>query len=256
MAVSFNPDTFVKGGLIQDVDVEIIGGRCTLEPPEGYSQRDRVFVELELKVLDTDEEVTQYWSAGKNTDFVPSSDGDELVPTGSRGALNDNSNWSIFCQNLANCQFPKDRLETGKLSALVGTQLHVVRIPAPERAGLAGPKGEGDRKQTILVPNKLIRLPGEKKARGRGAKPAKDAGAEPEEQEGSVTDDQIFDAVSEIAASSSQATPLGLLKAALLKRFLSLPASERNRVIARGSDPAWLKEHGLEVKGGALEPIG
>ena len=57
MGVSLNPDTFVKGGLIQDVDVEIISGRYTLEPPVGYTQRDRVFAELGLKVLDDDSEV-------------------------------------------------------------------------------------------------------------------------------------------------------------------------------------------------------
>lgn len=257
MGVSFNPDTFTKGGLIQDVDVEIIGGRCTLEPPEGYTQRDRIFVELDLKVLDTDEEVTQHWSAGKNTDFTPSADGDEMVTTGSRSALNDNSNWSLFTSNLVNCQFPKDRLNTGKVSALIGTQIHVVRIPAPEREGLAGAKKDEGRKQTILVPNKLIKLPGEKSKATRGKGKPDSAASAPSEAAAAPADmdveSEALMAVSEIVAEAGKPIPLPMLKAQVLRKHMKTPTSTRDLIVAKAVDKEWLAGQGFVIDNNAVK---
>lgn len=257
--VSLNPDTFTKGGLVQDVDVEIIGGSYTLEPPEGYTQRDRVFVELELKVLDDDSEVTQYWSAGKNTDFTPSDDGMTLVPTGSKGALNDNSNFSIFIQNLCNCQFPKSAL-TDKLDCLFGTQVHVVRIPAPEREGLPGKGGPDQKKSYILVPNKLIKLPGEKaKAKGgarkgaaaaTAAQPA--AAAAAAESDMDITSEALV-AVAEIMAAGV-AKPLPMLKADVVRRHIKTPAALRNQIVAMAGDAEWLASQGFAVENGVVQP--
>jgi hypothetical protein len=258
--VSFNPDTFTKGGLIQDVDVEIIGGSCTLEPPEGYTQRDRIFVELDMKVLDTDEEVTQHWSAGKNTDFTPSADGDTMVPTGSRSALNDNSNWSLFCSNLANVQFPKEKLD-GKISSLVGTQIHVVRIPAPEREGLSGAKKDGERKQTILVPNKLIKLPGEKSRARKGAAKATAAApaaasapAAAATETGDAASEALL-AVAEIMAEG-KVMPIPLLKAAVIRKHMKTDMGFRNEIVALAGDAAWLATQGFTVDAAGVQPAG
>jgi hypothetical protein len=251
MGISLNPDTFTKGGLIQDVDVEIIGGSYTLEPPEGYTQRDRVFAELELKVLDTGEEATQYWSVGRNTDFSPSADGDELVPTGSRSALNDNSNFSIFMQNLANCGFPKGQL-TDKLSCIFGTQIHVVRIPGPERAGLEGKK-EGDRKQTILVPNKLIKLAGEKAKRGGKKAAAAPTTKESEGESGGDADSLALLAVTEIM-SEGKALAIPMLKAAVLRKHLKTEAGLRNQIVALAGDAEWLTTQGMTITNGVVQP--
>ena len=260
MGVSLNPDTFTKGGLVQDVDVEIIGGSYTLEPPEGYTQRDRVFVELELKVLDDNSEVTQYWSAGKNTDFSPSTDGLELVPTGSKASLNDNSNFSIFIQNLANCQFPKSAL-TDKLNCLFGTQIHVVRIPAPEREGLPG-KGAEAKKSYILVPNKLIKLPGEKaKARGaakRGttatAAATTAAPAEPDagQDEMDVDSEALLAVMDIMAAGKPMLIPA--LKAATIRKHIKTDKEIRNQIVTLVGDAAWLASQGFAVEGGAVQP--
>jgi len=256
MGVSFNPKTFTKGGLLQDVDVEIVGGRCTLEPPEGYTQRDRVFVELDLKVLDTAEEETQHWSAGKNTDFTPSADGDEMVPTGSRTSLNDNSNWSIFLTNLANLEFPESRMD-GKIGSLIGTQLHLIRIPAPEREGLSGSPKEG-RKPTVLVPNRLVKLPGEKargKKKGAAAAPAASA-----PDSGAASGDDGLDpetmallSVTEIMAEG-KALQIPLLKAAVIRKHLQTETAIRNKIVAFAGDAAWLATQGLTVEGNVVQP--
>jgi hypothetical protein len=254
--VSLNPDTFSKGGLIQDVDVEIIGGRYTLEPPEGYTQRDRVFAELELKVLDDDSEVNQYWSAGKNTDFTPNSDGLGLTPTGSRETLNDNSNFSIFIQNLVNVQFPKAAL-TEKLDCLFGTQVHVVRIPAPEREGLG--KDKDAKKSYILVPNKLIKLPGEKsKAKAGARKPAGTAAApvaaaEPAIEEGEIETTALVD-VTEIMGEG-KALPIPLLKAQVIRRHMKTDTATRNKIVALVGDADWLATQGFTVTSGAIQPM-
>jgi hypothetical protein len=258
MGVSLNPDTFSKGGLIQDVDVEIIGGRYTLEPPAGYTQRDRVFAELQLKVLDDGSEVEQYWSVGKNTDFTPSTDGLELVPSGSRENLNDNSNFSIFIQNLVNVQFPKTAL-TDKLDCLFGTQIHVVRIPAPEREGLE--KGADAKKSYILVPNKLIKLPGEKsKARvgaKKGAAAAPTVGAPPANTEstmdaGEVETQALVDVTEIMGEGKALAIPM--LKAQVIRRHMKTDTATRNKIVALVGDADWLATQGFTVTGGAVQP--
>ncbi len=256
MGVSLKPSSFTKGGLVQDVDVEIIGGRYTLEPPEGYTQRDRIFVELDLKVLDDDSEVTQYWSAGKNTDFTPSSDGLEAVPSGSRASFNDNSNFSIFMENLVNCQFPESAL-TDKLSCLFGTQIHVVRIPAPEREGI-GAKKEGERKSYILVPNKLIKLPGEKaKGKGaakKGAASAATAAAAPAAGESEVdVEGEALLAVAEIMAQGNP-KPVPMLKADVIRKHIKTPTEVRNKIVALAGDAAWLASQGFTVEAGVVLP--
>jgi hypothetical protein len=261
MGVSLNPDTFSKGGLIQDVDVEIIGGRYTLEPPAGYTQRDRVFAELSLKVLDDGSEVDQYWSVGKNTDFTPSSDGLELVPSGSRETLNDNSNFSIFIQNLVNVQFPKQSL-TDKLDCLFGTQIHVVRIPAPEREGLE--KGADAKKAYILVPNKLIKLPGEKSRARAGAKKgaasaaaptagAPPAATEPTMDAGEVETQALVD-VTEIMGEG-KALPIPLLKAQVIRRHMKTDTATRNKIVALVGDADWLATQGFTVTAGVVSPM-
>jgi hypothetical protein len=241
--------------LIQDVDVEIIGGRYTLEPPEGYTQRDRVFAELDLKVLDDDSEVSQYWSAGKNTDFTPTTDGLGLTPTGSKESLNDNSNFSIFIQNLCNVQFPKTAL-TEKLDCLFGTQIHVVRIPAPEREGLG--KDKDAKKSYILVPNKLIKLPGEKAKAKAGAKKgaaaaAAAAPAEPSMDDGEVETTALLD-VTEVMADG-KALPIPLLKAQVIRRHMKTDTPTRNKIVALVGDADWLATQGFTVTGGAIQPM-
>jgi len=257
MGASLNPDTFTKGGLIQDVDVEIIGGRYTLEPPEGYTQKDRIFAELDLKVLDTDEETTQYWSAGKNSDFTPSANSLEAVPTGSRTALNDNSNFAIFILNLVNCEFPK-KLLTDSLDCLFGTQIHVVRIPAPEREGLVGGKGKDDgRKPQILVPNRLIKLPGEKAKAGARKKGAASATSATPAASTPVADldpeSEALLAVTEIMAEG-KAMPIPLLKAACIRRHMKTDTAVRNQIVAKAGDADWLAAQGFTVEAGVVQP--
>ncbi len=258
MGVSLNPDTFTKGGLIQDVDVEIIGGRYTLEPPEGYTQKDRIFAELDLKVLDTDEEATQYWSAGKNTDFTPSTDGMEAIPSGSRSALNDNSNFSIFIMNLVNCEFPKNLL-TDKMSCLFGTQIHVVRIPAPEREGLAGGKSKDgeSRKSYILVPNKLIKLPGEKTKAKTGAKKGAASASTAAVPAAAASDldpeSEALVAVLEIMGEG-KAMPIPLLKASVIRRHMKTDTAVRNQIVSKAGDEKWLAAQGFTVEAGVVQP--
>ena len=256
MGVSLKPSTFSKGGLIQDVDVEIIGGRYTLEPPEGYTQRDRVFAELDLKVMDDGSEVVQYWSAGKNTDFTPSADGLTAVPSGSRQAFNDNSNFSIFMQNLCMVQFPKALL-TDKLDCLFGTQVHVVRIPAPEREGLAV-KGEDKKQSYILVPNKLIKLPGEKSKARAGAKGKPTASAAPAAAATETADDgsaetEALLAVAEIMGEG-KALKIPLLKAAVIRKHMKTETGLRNQIVGFAGNAEWLATQGFAVDNGEVQP--
>ena len=156
--VSINPDTFVQGGLIDDVDAILTSVRFTEFDYEGKS--DKV---LALKVAFTTpdgEAHEQYYSAGDLKRFRPTDDGKHIVPVAGATCLVVSSNASQFLTSVANAGFPKNKMDRD-ISVLDGTGVHLRRIAQAERKGLA--KKEGDDKQkTILVVEKILFQPGEK----------------------------------------------------------------------------------------------
>lgn len=167
--LSLKPSEAVHGGLLDDFDGVIKEAEFTTFDYQG-SQPDIPALRLGFET-DEGEEGEQFFSAGSMKECTPSADGEMLVPTGSKVAINDNSNLFVFLKSLVDAGFPEDSIED-KISAIVGLNAHFIRVAQPKRRGLAASSEDGGRERTVLTVSKIISLPGEKakgKAKGRAA---------------------------------------------------------------------------------------
>jgi len=162
--MSLNPETFTEGGgLIDDVNVTWNKVRFEMFDYQGKSEpAPTLKVDMET---DEGEEASQNWSMGSAKDWAPSPDGKKLVAVGSATGIRANSNGGILLKSLADSGYPMDTLGDD-VSALEGLQCHMIRVPAPKRAGLKSTRKREDGRefeQTILTVDEIIALPGEKK---------------------------------------------------------------------------------------------
>ena len=96
-----------------------------------------------------------------NRNFEASEDGAFAIPVGSRAMLGRDSNFGQFMQTLLQAGFPQDMLADGSVKHLIGTKVHVLRVPAPgSRKGLIRTGKNAEREQTVLTVTKIIALPG------------------------------------------------------------------------------------------------
>jgi hypothetical protein len=181
--ISLAPSTFLAGGgLIDDVDVEVVDAQFVLFDYNGKVATPVPALGLSLKELgDEGKTHDQYFSAGDAQYFAPSDDGTSLIPTGDKTSISSSSKCGLFLTSLVNAGVPESFLASGNIKDLVGMQFHVVQQAAPKRTG---GKFQGQQKEnaTDLVVSKLIAMPGEgaaattKKPAGKAA-PAKTNGA-------------------------------------------------------------------------------
>lgn len=175
--VSLNPDDFVQGGLVDDVDAVIKTARFV---KWDYQGKTDPVLGLHLNFASKDgEEYDQYYSAGDLKRFAPSDDGKCAIPVGDAQALTISSNACQFLISVANAGFAKNKLGED-LSVLDGLGCHLRRVAQAERKGLKTEKKEGDRDKTILVVSEILWLPGEtpKFVVGSGASVSKGAPAQ------------------------------------------------------------------------------
>lgn len=174
MGVSLNPEHAISGGLLDDVDVEIITARFEIYDYEGKGDPAPVLL-LKLKTEDG-EEHKEALSVGKIADWQPSDDGKELQAVGNATSLRDKCKAILFLQSCASAGFPPDKLEPGDASVLDGLGFHALRVTVDYR-GLEKKRDAQGREMdfTVLNCSKINYLPGEKKG-GKGAAAAKSSG--------------------------------------------------------------------------------
>ena len=116
-----------------------------------------------------------------NRNFEASGDGAFAIPIGSRAMLGKDSNFGVFMSSLLQAGFPADMLADGSVKHLIGTQVHVLRVPAPgSRKGLIRTGRNAEREQTVLTVTKLIALPGAQQAKpAKVGRPTQTASAAP-----------------------------------------------------------------------------
>jgi hypothetical protein len=162
--VSFNPKTFVEGGLIDDVDVEFVEVQFCQYDYNGASDpvlalgvKMRAEQDGQLKDFD------QYYSAGSLEHFVPSADGYGLEPVGGKTSLNSNTNTAKFFQSLLEASNGglEEVLNSGNVAGLVGLKCHVARVAQPKRSGIIRTGKNADREATVLLVNRIIAYPGQ-----------------------------------------------------------------------------------------------
>lgn len=166
-AISIKPSDFVAGGgLPNDVDVEITKARVEMFTYPG-GDTSALSVRLEFTNIETGEEFIQNLSAGK--DFVPNEAGTGFVPTGSKTALTEGSNFFIFMASAVNEGFDESKIEND-VTVFEGLQCHVERKEQKEV--------QVGKKRESLVVTAIIALPWEPKKKKKiaggagGAKPA------------------------------------------------------------------------------------
>ena len=241
--ISFNPDTFVRGGMLDDADVTI--NTLRLVEWDYNGNVDVPCLALHLNAVDSEgNEHDEYLSAGDIKRLKPSEDGKKAISVGGATGLNMNSNAGIFLTSLINGGFPKDRV-SNDLSVFDGTLVHVRRIAQAQRAGFQPTRKEG-REATVLTVEKVISLPGEQKTgkgKGKGAASSKTA---PATAAGSATapvadsdlDAKTVTAVAGILATNNGTTNKSLLPSLLFAALKDDP--DKAKAVQLAFNPIWL----------------
>lgn len=163
-AVSLRPSDQVSEGLIDDFDALFKELRFTLESPPGYAEKssnDRVslFVKAILVDQSDQKEYEHFWSAGDSSRFMPSEDGTSANRMKGSGGLGNSTNLAIVMRSIVDAGFPEDKI-TAEITCFEGMVAHMKRI-AVARKGLL--KQEGQREQTCLAVEKILKMPWENK---------------------------------------------------------------------------------------------
>lgn len=190
----FAPSSFaVGGGLLDDVDVVVKEASIAMFDYAGTRPDAVPAILFKLGVKDG-EDVDQYFTVGKSSDWMPSEDGTKLVAIGKATQLNMSSNGAIMLKSIVDAGFPEGKI-SDDITCFQGMEGHVMRVPAPKRGLAKAPRADGKvYEDTILVFATITKLPWEKKA-AAGKAPAKGkaapapAAAEeaPEDEEGEVS---------------------------------------------------------------------
>jgi hypothetical protein len=168
--MSLEDDAFIQGGLLQDVDVEIVEAQWVpwdYGKPGVVSQDVLAVKMLMVQLDDTRKPVTgpdgapappveQFWSAGGNfADVVVTDDGYMVGAGPNKSALTKGSNFHVFLQTMRAKGMPVGYLEDGNLSKLKGVKFHLIRTAAPKRDFQTGRAGK-EREDTIAVCGSII----------------------------------------------------------------------------------------------------
>jgi hypothetical protein len=155
--ISLSPDDFTQGGLIDDIDVEIIdAASCEWD----YNGQQAAGPALAVQFQDPNGQThDQYYSAGKAEDWSPSEDGHGFISVSGKTTVNTSSNLAKLFASMVEAGFPKELLASGDVKVIIGTKCHVNQV-AQERKGLIRTGKNADRPSTTLLVTKIHSLPG------------------------------------------------------------------------------------------------
>jgi hypothetical protein len=252
IGVSINPDTFVQGGLIDDVDAILTAVRFAKFDYEGKS--DAV---LALKVNFTTpdgEPHEQYYSAGDLKRFQPSDDGLRAIPVAGAASLVVSSNASQFLISIVNAGFPKNKLGDD-VSVFDGTGVHLRRVAQAERKGLSKPKEGDDRQKTILVVEKILFQPGTKPtftigsgttvakgapAAGKSVGAPAAAASAPAAPAGGDIDEKTAGYIIQVLSENGGSFNKTILPNALFKLLAAAKDPDQSKVLNTAFKPEWI----------------
>lgn len=217
MPISLNPETFSSGGLLNDADVEIVSSRFTVYDYNGVitqPEQMSVSLRLDLKVIDTGEEHTEYFSFGRNPDWVISDDGCSVDPVAGKRP-NNNSVFSFFIQSLLEAGFDKALLDKGDISVLEGLKAHVVRKAAPESwKSLPGMKRDDkQREKTYLAIERILSKPAGAAPSKTGSKNAADSKTWPQD----LMDD-VLSVMADVLPADGKAMKIKIAQVSVLRK--------------------------------------
>lgn len=170
--ISFNPDTYVSGGILDNVNATLL----TLRAKQYTYPNSSTTVVAVIGDMLGDDGATheQVWSIGGSVnDWEIINDGKGVKNVSGKTGMTNNSNLALMIQELIlNCGFPKQKVG-GDLSVFDGLHAHWIQKPVPgDRSNMQGQKKDGDRPKTFLVADKIHRFPWDTKAKGTAGRPA------------------------------------------------------------------------------------
>jgi hypothetical protein len=247
-AVSLNPNNFVEGGgLLDDADVDIKETAFVLWDYQGKAPQVPA---LAITFVDSEgKEHDQYYSAGDKRFFVPSEDGECLLPVGDKTGISRSTNAGALLTALVNAGFPADKLDEGKISVIAGGNYHVHREAQQKRSGLQQqPRADG-REASILLIDKVNRLPWEKaggKTQSTSAAAAKGNG----KADASEVENELQEAIVGLLAEHGTIPKAKLTK--LLTEVIEKTNPNRAALISMAFKDAVLKNGPWTYEGGKL----
>lgn len=154
----------ISSGLLSDEDVRLLSIRFVNDFDYSGTREAVPAVKVELERVDGGTSI-EYYTIGKASDWAPIEGGCGITPIGKATQLPESSNWGVFWDNLINCAPEIEEYIENDISVLDGLEGHVLRMPAPKRAGLSDKK-KSDREATILLFTAVTSLPFQKGKKG------------------------------------------------------------------------------------------
>lgn len=220
------------GGLLDDVDATIVSASTG---PYTYPTGTAIAGALIVKFVTADgEEHTEAYSSGA---AAPTEDG-----TGFESTPKDNSKAKRFIIAMLKLNYPNIGAD---VSVFNGAKVHLKREALPKMPGL---DKEGDKEKTVLLPVKIVSLPGEGRtsAKGAGSRPATatPATAATAASSNGELDDATETAVQEALAEAPE-NSLGRVKLGTNIMLKLTKAKNPNMAAIKklAQDAAWLQAH-------------
>lgn len=273
--VSQEPEDFVPGGLLSDVDVLAESFRACYYDYSGSISEPVVAIRGILHQLDKDGKVIegqkpqeQYWSFGSASDYAVSEGGLGIIAIGTAEAGRQNSNWHIMAKSLRDAGMPKGFLKEGRFDVLDKLVFHCAQVPAPKRPGLEQPEtnAKGYAK-TVLIAQKILAAPWLAKGPARrsaaaaaaptsapaapvnGPVPVAAAPVSVGEEDTNAIAKRVLD---ELLAKNNGIMERNVLKMDAFRALGTAKAATRNAVVAMLSDDAFLTAQGCTVQPDAV----
>lgn len=166
----------IEGGLIDNADVTWTDLKFCFWDYNGQIQVPQPALAITMLQDGEQESITQYYSFGSRDHFIPSEDGMSLVQVGSQAGVSRSSNGALLMKSLEEAGYPRNLLQQGRADTFMGLKCHMVRQPAPKRAGLperaqSDRSTQSDRPQTILLVTNIVALPGQAPAQPQTQQP-------------------------------------------------------------------------------------
>ena len=167
-----SPDDFVQGGLVADIDVEFRNVRYAETDYNGAVAEMNLCLMADLHEIFPDGEVSeapvteQIWGIGKMNGLEIVDDGKFVHATAEGAKFRKGSNFYLLVESLTKAGFAFS--SDGSATQFNGLKAHVIRIPQPERSGIAKNNDKGLEK-TVLVVDRILSQSGGKKT-GTAAK--------------------------------------------------------------------------------------
>ena len=274
MPISFRPSEQVKGGLVGDVDAVLTRIRMESDIYQNGTPSIGAVGILTLDGGDTDRVL---WSLGSPQEWeilnpeTVTEDGREFLRgiqvdsvKGHTGST-DSANVSMLMREMQNAGFPANKI-TDVITCIEGVKCHWIRKPQPKRSGLDQPQqgqpqqGEG-RERTVLVPEKVLLMPGEKAKGGTAARPTVAPGASGKTTVAPATDpleNELAVGIASAAVAILKATKAGAVpkskwvttRLAAASKADGYPEADKPTKDAVGEllkNAEWLGEFGIKI---------